>query len=70
MPRNGAFGVLMLTCSMTGQTIDTGVRYDADDLSRTNAAKLRMRCPHCGKTHLFNFADAKLRPLNNNESSA
>ena len=68
MVRNGPLGVLMLTCSTTGQAVDTGVCYDADDLSRANAAKLRMHCHHCGKTHIFNFADAKLRPLVDNES--
>jgi hypothetical protein len=70
MARKGTAGVLMLVCKVTGEIIDTGVRYTASDLGRAAAAKLRMRCPFCRKTHMFNFADATLRPLKRGETSA
>jgi hypothetical protein len=70
MMRKGTAGVLMLACTVTGEIIDTGVRYTASDLRRAGAAKLRTRCPFCRKTHMFNFADAKLRPLKRGEPSA
>jgi hypothetical protein len=54
--------VLLLVCAITGQTVDTGVRYGLADLARVTSAKVRMRCPHCGETHEFKFADATLRP--------
>ena len=60
----------MLVCAMTGQSVDTGVGYRKSDLARTTAAKLRLRCPFCRKHHVFNFADAKLRPLRNGEKVA
>jgi hypothetical protein len=63
MKRNGTVGALMLVCATTGQSIDTGVRYKKADLTRVKEAKLRLRCPHCHKYHVFSFADAKLRPI-------
>jgi len=68
-PKNAA-GVLMLICAMTGQGIDTGVRYQKTDLARATAAKLRLRCPYCRKYHVFSFADAKLRPIRTGEKIA
>lgn len=67
MTRNGAVGALMLVCATTGQSIDTGVRYKKTDLTRVKEAKLRLRCPHCHKYHVFSFADAKLRPVRRGE---
>jgi hypothetical protein len=34
---------------------------------RATAAKLRLRCPYCRKYHVFNFADAQLRPIRSGE---
>jgi cytochrome c-type biogenesis protein CcmH/NrfF len=70
MSRNGATGVLMLVCATTGQSIDTGVRYHKADLTRATAAKIRLRCPHCHKYHVFDFADARLRPIRPGEKMA
>jgi hypothetical protein len=67
MKGNSAAGVLMLVCATTGQSIDTGVRYQKSDLDRVTEAKLRLRCPHCHKYHVFSFADAKLRPIHRGE---
>lgn len=67
---SGTAGVLMLVCAVTSQRIDTGVRYQETDLARTTAAKLRLRCPFCRKYHVFNFADAKLRPIRSGEKAA
>jgi hypothetical protein len=67
MTGNSAAGVLMLVCVATGQGIDTGVRYKKSDLARVKEAKLRLRCPHCHKYHVFSFADAKLRPVRRGE---
>jgi len=63
----GAAGVLLLVCTTTGQSIDTRVRYNEADLARVTEAKLRLRCPHCHKYHVFSFADAKLRPIRRGE---
>jgi hypothetical protein len=60
----------MLICAATGQGIDTGVRYEPTDLERVTGAKLRLRCPFCHKYHLFSFADARLRPLRQDETVA
>ncbi len=57
----------MLVCATTGQSIDTGVRYKKADLARAKDASLRLRCPHCRTYHVFNFADAKLRPIRRGE---
>lgn len=66
MTGNSAAGVLMLGAA-TGQGIDTGVRYKKSDLARVKEAKLRLRCPHCHKFHVFSFAEAKLRPIHRGE---
>jgi len=60
----------MLVCAMTGQSIDTGVGYKKADLTRVKEAKLRLRCPHCHKYHVFSFADAELRPVRRGEKLA
>ena len=70
MARKGTDGVLMLVCTATGEGVDTGVRYTASDLARTAAAKVRMRCPFCRRTHMFSFADATLRPIKRGEIGA
>jgi cytochrome c-type biogenesis protein CcmH/NrfF len=69
MTGNSAAGALMLVCATTGQSIDTGVRYEKTDLTRVKEAKLRLRCPHCHKYHVFSFADAKLRPIRRGEKT-
>ena len=63
----GAAGALLLVCTTTGQSIDTRVRYNKADLARVTEAKVRLRCPHCHKYHVFSFADAKLRPIRRGE---
>lgn len=60
----------MLVCAGTGESIDTGVRYRKADLARVQAAKLRLRCPHCHNYHVFSFADAELRPMRRGERPA
>jgi len=53
----------MLVCGATGGEIDTHTRYSQDDLGRTKAAKLLLRCPHCDKSHVFYFSDARLKSI-------
>ena len=63
MGKKPSMGILMLVCMATGQEIDTGAHYSWDDLARTRRAKLLLRCPFCRQSHLFNFADARLKPI-------
>jgi hypothetical protein len=56
-------GLLALVCSETGAEISTGALYSGDDLRRVHGAKLMLYCKLCRKTHLFRFADARLRPV-------
>jgi len=53
----------MLICAATGAEIDTHTTYSQADLRRARSAKLMLRCPRCRKEHVFDFADARLRPL-------
>ena len=54
-------GLLALVCSETGAEIATGALYSRDDLRRVHDAKLMLYCKLCRKTHLFRFADARLK---------
>jgi hypothetical protein len=56
-------GLLTLVCSETGGEISTGALYSRDDLQRVGDAKLMLYCKLCRKTHLFRFADARLKPV-------
>ena len=62
MEKAPARGRLALVCTETGKEIDCGVVYTQDDLEWAKAAKLLLRCRHCGKSHLFKFSDARLKP--------
>lgn len=55
-------GRLMLVCAQTGEEVHSGVAYTQDNLERAKPAKLLQRCRHCGKLHIFKFADARLKP--------
>ncbi len=56
-------GWLMLVCIETGKEIDCGVKYTQDDLDYAETAKLLLQCRYCGKTHIFKFSDARLKPI-------
>ena len=56
-------GWLMLVCVETGKEIDCGIEYTQDDLEYAEPAKLLLQCRYCGKTHIFKFSDARLKPI-------
>jgi hypothetical protein len=62
MKENLTGGRLMLVCAEMGKEVHSGVVYTRDDLERAKPAKLLQRCGHCGKLHIFKFADARLKP--------
>ncbi len=53
----------MLVCIETGKELDCGVKYTQDDLEYAQPAKLLLQCRYCGKTHIFKFSDARLKPI-------
>ncbi len=61
--RQPARGWLMLVCIETGKELDCGVKYTQDDLEYAQPAKLLLQCRYCGKTHIFKFSDARLKPI-------
>lgn len=62
MTKEPTSGWLTLVCPQTGKEIDTGVLYTQDDIERANPAKVLERCRYCGKSHIFRFSDARLKP--------
>jgi hypothetical protein len=62
MGQHPTTGRLTLVCLQTGKELDTDVIYTQDDLERAKPAKLLLRCEHCGQSHIFKFADARLKP--------
>jgi hypothetical protein len=56
---------LTLVCTVTGEKINTGVAYT--DLKRVKMTKLLLHCCHCGKSHVFKFTDAHLKPTRHRE---
>ena len=63
MRKKPARGQLTLVCTETGKEVNTDVVYTRDDLERAKSAKLLLRCRHCGKSHIFKFSDARLKPI-------
>jgi len=61
-----ATGLFTLVCARTGGEINTGAVYTRADLERVRDAKLMLHCKFCRETHLFCFADARLRPIDGN----
>jgi hypothetical protein len=55
--------MLMLVCVATRGEISTGVVYTKDDLAQARRAKVHDNCPFGGEAHVFNFSNARLRPI-------
>ena len=51
---------LIFTCPQTGRKIESGIVTDAASLSSVQALRLRLTCPHCGKTHRLLIKNADL----------
>ena len=62
MKDNPTAGRLTLICVETGKEIDSDVVYTQDDLEQKKPVKLLLHCRHCGKSHIFKFSDARLKP--------
>ncbi|MGA2894188.1 MAG: hypothetical protein ABSE22_15085 [Xanthobacteraceae bacterium] len=62
-----ATGLLALVCAKTGEELNTGALYRPADLERVRDAKLMLHCRFCRETHLFRFADARLKPIDGNK---
>jgi len=52
---------LIFMCPQTGRTIESGIVTDADSLSNVQSVRLRLTCPHCGKTHGLPIKDGHFR---------
>jgi hypothetical protein len=63
MKENPTTGQLTFPCVETGKEVDSGVVYTQNDLEWAKWAKLLLRCRHCGKSHIFKFSDARLKPI-------
>jgi hypothetical protein len=46
-------GVLLTTCPITGQPIETGIESDALSMERTPQFRAHIPCPHCEQSHYF-----------------
>lgn len=69
MGGNPVTGVLTLVCMQTGREIDTRTPYTQDDLAKAEWVKLLLHCRFCRKTHLFNFSDARVKPIGTGNGS-
>jgi hypothetical protein len=63
MKENPTTGRLTLVCVETGREVDSGVVYTQKDLEWAKPAKLLLQCRYCGKSHIFKFSDARLKPI-------
>jgi hypothetical protein len=69
MSEDPAYGILVLVCARTGTEINSHTPYTQEDLARVRPAKLLLRCRFCRQTHLFNFSEARLKPLGKRQKS-
>ena len=53
-------GMLFIRCPVTGKSISTGVRTDAEGLSKMPNLVQYAHCPHCMSDHAWRPLDAKL----------
>lgn len=52
---------IIILCPVTGREVDAGIEMDSDTLRRIPDFVSRLRCPHCGRTHAWSRADARVR---------
>jgi endogenous inhibitor of DNA gyrase (YacG/DUF329 family) len=52
---------VMIKCPETGRTVNTGIALDLESFKHITLDNNSVRCPHCGKTHVWSKKDAFLR---------
>lgn len=56
--------MVMIKCPKTGKDVPTGIAMDKKSFDTSQMSGNRLRCPHCGDTHVWNKSDAYIPPLN------
>lgn len=51
---------VMITCPDTGKPLYTGSRYNWQTFDSAKIGERKVQCPHCGKEHVWQRADAVL----------
>jgi predicted RNA-binding Zn-ribbon protein involved in translation (DUF1610 family) len=53
-------GALLIKCPDTGRTVSTGIEIEPETFVQLPDVSARMRCPACGKHHIWRKAQAWL----------
>jgi hypothetical protein len=53
-------GKVMITCPTTGRQAFTGIETDAGSVNLIPPINTRLKCPQCGRTHVWSMLDAEL----------
>lgn len=51
-------GTVMIKCPDTGKMLSTGIGMDKASFASASLSKNGVKCPHCGKTHIWDKKDA------------
>jgi endogenous inhibitor of DNA gyrase (YacG/DUF329 family) len=51
-------GTVMIKCPTTGKAISTGMGADKASFESSNFSQNGVKCPACGKTHVWDKKDA------------
>ena len=51
---------LMIVCPKTGKYVRVGIDMDPAAFASSSFEGNRVRCPHCGETHVWGSKDARL----------
>ena len=51
---------LMITCPKTGKYVRVGISMDQASFASSSFEGNSVLCPHCGETHVWGSADARL----------
>jgi hypothetical protein len=52
---------VLIRCPQTGKDVPTGIILDAEVFLKANLHDKEAHCPHCGRQHHWEQADAYLR---------
>jgi len=52
---------LLFASPTTGKTVEAGLETDEQSLASLDNGTIDLKCPRCGKIHILQMKDAKLR---------
>jgi predicted RNA-binding Zn-ribbon protein involved in translation (DUF1610 family) len=55
--------MIMMRCPKSGKEVATGIVMDKAAFESSEMSDNGVKCPHCGETHVWNKAQARVQQL-------